>query len=100
MDDLDPIVGIPAPKNQRGPRILRDRTPWNRWSLQHIRKILPTTEVWRGIEPPWQLPEAAINLDYRNFINHQNQSTTELEENNNDSSGTLLPPSNRSTPTV
>ena len=84
MDDLDPIVGIPAPKNQRGPRILRDRTPWNRWSLQHIREILLTTEVSRGTELPWQLPEAAINLDCLEFINHQNQSITALEEYDND----------------
>ena len=84
MDDLHPIVSIPAPKNQRGPRILRDRTPWNRWSLQHIREILLTTEVARGTELPWQLPEAAINLDCPEFINHQNQSTTALEEYDND----------------
>ena len=84
MDDLDPIVSIPAPKNQRGPRILPDRTPWNRWSLQHIRKILLTTEVSRGTELPWQLPEAAVNLDCLEFINHQNQSTIALEEYDND----------------
>jgi len=25
-----------------------DRGPWNRWSFQHVREILPTVEVWRG----------------------------------------------------
>ena len=39
------------------------RAPWNRWSFQHIREILPTTEVWRGTGLPWLLPEAANNLD-------------------------------------
>ena len=84
MDELDPMIGFPASKNQRVLRNLSDRTPWNRRSFQHIGEILPTTEVWRGTELPWQLPEAAINLDCLEFINHQNQSTTALEEYDND----------------
>ncbi|MGE0004447.1 MAG: serine hydrolase domain-containing protein [Parvibaculaceae bacterium] len=28
-----------------------DRPPWNRWSFQHVREILPTAEVWRGSGP-------------------------------------------------
>jgi CubicO group peptidase (beta-lactamase class C family) len=79
MDDLHPMSGFPIPKNQRVPRNLWDRTPWNRWSFQHIREILPTTEVWRGTGLPWLLPEAEKNLDELNFVNQQNQSTTLLE---------------------
>ncbi len=79
MDNVDPMSGFPVPKNQRVPRNLWDRTPWNRWSFQHIREILPTTEVWRGTGPLWLLPEAANNLDGLKFINYQNQSTTVLE---------------------
>jgi len=30
------------------PRLDWDRPPWNRWSFQHIRELLPTVEVWRG----------------------------------------------------
>ena len=30
------------------PRMDWDRPPWNRWSFQNIRQILPTAEVWRG----------------------------------------------------
>lgn len=33
----------PAP-----PRLDWDRGPWNRWSFQHMREILPTVEVWNG----------------------------------------------------
>ena len=29
-----------------------DRAPWNRWSFQHVREIVPTAEVWRGHRPP------------------------------------------------
>ena len=28
-----------------------DRAPFNRWSFQHVREIVPTAEVWRGREP-------------------------------------------------
>jgi CubicO group peptidase (beta-lactamase class C family) len=30
------------------PRDAWDRTPWNRWSFQHVREILPTVMVSRG----------------------------------------------------
>ncbi|MBI2255779.1 MAG: serine hydrolase [Proteobacteria bacterium] len=32
------------------PRDGWDRAPWNRWSFQHVREIVPTAEVWRGRE--------------------------------------------------
>jgi CubicO group peptidase (beta-lactamase class C family) len=40
-----------------------DRPPWNRWSFQHVREILPTAEVWRGTGPVRALPRAEVNLD-------------------------------------
>jgi hypothetical protein len=79
MDDLHPMSGFPISKNNRIPRNLWDRTPWNRWSFQHIREILPTTEVWRGTGASWLLPEAENNLDELEFVSQQNQSTTLLE---------------------
>jgi CubicO group peptidase (beta-lactamase class C family) len=30
------------------PRLDWDRAPWNRWSFQHVRDMVPTAEVWRG----------------------------------------------------
>jgi len=84
MDELDPMIVFLAPKNQRVPQNLWDRPRWNRWLFQHVQEIVLTTEVWRGTELPWQLPEAAINLDCLEFINHQNQSTTALEQYDND----------------
>ena len=41
-----------SPPKLRVPRMDWDRAPWNRWSFQHIREILPTAEVWRGNNPP------------------------------------------------
>jgi CubicO group peptidase (beta-lactamase class C family) len=46
------------------PRAEWDRPPWNRWSFQHIRELLPTTEVWRGDGPAHRFPQgSALPLD-------------------------------------
>lgn len=45
------------------PRMDWDRPPWNRWSFQNIRQILPTAEVWRGDGPVRELPRDARDLD-------------------------------------
>lgn len=42
------MQGFPVPRELRVPRRDWDRAPWNRWSFQNVRQILPTTEVWRG----------------------------------------------------
>ena len=45
------------------PRADWDRAPWNRWSFQHIREILPTVEVWRGRGPVRPLARDEHQLD-------------------------------------
>jgi CubicO group peptidase (beta-lactamase class C family) len=40
-----------------------DRAPWNRWSFQHVREIVPTAEVWRGESPVTPLPRRLVDLD-------------------------------------
>ncbi|MFN0193050.1 MAG: serine hydrolase domain-containing protein, partial [Aestuariivirga sp.] len=40
-----------------------DRPPWNRWSFQHMREILPTAEVWRGTGPVRVLARNDHDLD-------------------------------------
>ena len=40
-----------SPPQLRVPYADWDRPPWNRWSFQHVREILPTAEVWRGSGP-------------------------------------------------
>ncbi len=44
-----------------------DRAPWNRWSFQHIREILPTAEVWRGNGDPWSLPQQPREFEQLRF---------------------------------
>lgn len=44
-----PIMqGTPPPPEWRVPPIDWDRPPWNRWTFQNIRQILPTAPVRRG----------------------------------------------------
>ena len=45
------------------PRIDWDRAPWNRWSFQHVREMVPTAEVWRGRGPVRPLPRDDRDLD-------------------------------------
>ena len=45
------------------PRVDWDRAPWNRWSFQHVREIVPTAEVWRGRGPVRPLPRDDRDLD-------------------------------------
>lgn len=40
-----------------------DRPPWNRWSFQNIRQVLPTAEVWRGRGGVRILPRDDRDLD-------------------------------------
>ncbi|MGI9318603.1 MAG: serine hydrolase domain-containing protein, partial [bacterium] len=56
------MQGFPVPREDRVPRQEWDRAPWNRWSFQHIREILPTIEVWRGSSPVWTLEQRNVEL--------------------------------------
>lgn len=70
---------LPLAKNERVPRNLWDRAPWNQWSFQHIREILPTVEVWRGSGSIWELDEKETDLDHLNFTNRLGIETTILD---------------------
>jgi CubicO group peptidase (beta-lactamase class C family) len=45
------------------PRRDWDRPPWNRWTFQHVRDMVPTTRVWRGQGPASPLPSALQEID-------------------------------------
>lgn len=57
------------------PRSEWDRAPFNRWSFQHIREILPTAEVWRGKGPVLELPQAPRDLDGLEFSDGSTSQT-------------------------
>ena len=45
------------------PRRDWDRAPWNRWTFQHVREMVPTAQVWRGEGPASPLPQAHHDID-------------------------------------
>lgn len=56
-DPHPPIMqGSPPPQRWLVPRADWDRPPWNRWSFQHVREILPTVTVSRGAGPVFDIP--------------------------------------------
>jgi CubicO group peptidase (beta-lactamase class C family) len=58
------------PANPGAPVIPRrdwDRAPWNRWTFQHVREMMPTAQVWRGKGPASPLPEAHQDIDRVGF---------------------------------
>jgi CubicO group peptidase (beta-lactamase class C family) len=57
-----PIMGG-SPPSLVPPKMEWDRPPWNRWSFQHVREILPTVEVWRGSGIVRELVAQERNLD-------------------------------------
>lgn len=55
--------GSPPPPAQRVTKKNWDSPPFNRWSFQHVREILPTATVWCGPGPASTLHEAPQDLD-------------------------------------
>ena len=58
------------------PKMDWDRPPWNRWTFQNVRQILPTSEVWRGTGPVRVLPRADRDLDGLAVTGVHGQATT------------------------
>lgn len=76
MPSHEIMRGFPVPPERRLPVADWDRAPWNRWSFQHIREILPTVEVWRGSGPGWALPHKPLALDAVSFAAPSGETRT------------------------
>lgn len=62
--DSDIVFRDPTqPGSSLIPREDWDRAPWNRWSFQNLREIVPTARVWRGEGPVSPLPASPRNID-------------------------------------
>ena len=70
------------PRNPGGPLIPRaewDGAPYNRWTFQNVRQIVPTAEVWRGPGPVLPLGDALQNLSELDFeCDGQRQTISEF----------------------
>lgn len=62
------MTGFPVSPTDRVPIEDWDRAPWNRWSFQHVREIVPTAEVWRGDGAVWELPASKVDLGDLGFV--------------------------------
>ena len=71
------MQGFPVPPSSRIPRHDWDRAPWNRWTFQHVRQLLPTAEVWRGDGPAWALAHAPGALGTVEFVSGGAAATVE-----------------------
>lgn len=49
------------------PREEWDRAPWNRWTFQNVRSMVPTAQVWRGPSQATDLPSAHQDIDHLRF---------------------------------
>jgi CubicO group peptidase (beta-lactamase class C family) len=74
--DPHPPIMRGSPPGLIPPRMDWDRPPWNRWSFQHIRELLPTVEVWRGDGPVRDLPRAGQALDDLSVTGVEGEATT------------------------
>jgi len=61
--DLDIMVGHPPPPEKRPTLENWDHPPFNRWSFQNVRALLPTAEVYRGTGHVRRLETEAQDLD-------------------------------------
>ncbi len=57
QDELLPAHSPSLIDGRKIPRSDWDRAPWNRWTFQHVRELLPTAAVWRGREKVAYLPQ-------------------------------------------
>lgn len=56
------MQGFPPPPDKRPAHENWDYPPFNRWSFQNVRSLLPTRLISRGRSPATPLPEAAQDL--------------------------------------
>lgn len=57
------MQGMPPPSEKQVTPENWRHPPFNRWSFQHMREIVPTTVVSKGEGPVWQLTSACQNFD-------------------------------------
>lgn len=63
MTSIPPFRDPAAPGKPVIPRQDWDRAPWNRWTFQNVRDMVPTTRVWRGEGPTSPLPTNLQDID-------------------------------------
>ena len=70
------MQGFPPPRDRRPTLENWDLAPYNRWSFQNVRMVLPTEGIPRGDGRPSPLPEAPVQLDGLAVADHKGGKTT------------------------
>ena len=70
------MQGFPPPRDRRPTLENWDLAPYNRWSFQNVRMVLPTEGIPRGDGRPSPLPEAPVQLDGLAVADHKGGETT------------------------
>lgn len=76
-----------SPPELRPPLMDWDRPPWNRWSFQHVRELLPTAEVWRGTGAEsvfTQLPQDLGSITFERWKGTQSTIESFLDDSYTD----------------
>lgn len=63
MSDMPLMAGFPSDPVTRVTLLNWQEPPFNRWSFQHLRELIPTHRIPRGGGPPYGLPSAEYALD-------------------------------------
>lgn len=71
--ELGIMQGFPPPPEKRPSLSDWDLPPFNRWSFQHVRSLIPTVGV-PGAGSPWALPRAPQDLSDIRFADHQGRT--------------------------
>jgi CubicO group peptidase (beta-lactamase class C family) len=74
--ELGIMIGFPPPSDRRISLENWDQPPFNRWSFQNVRSVLPTRVVERGTGPARPLPDALTDLDGIAFTDLDGRSRT------------------------
>jgi CubicO group peptidase (beta-lactamase class C family) len=73
--ELRPTIGAPPGADHLATLENWERAPWNRWSFQHVRQIIPSARISRGRGPVRELPAAPADLDGLTFETSQGAAT-------------------------
>jgi CubicO group peptidase (beta-lactamase class C family) len=70
------MAGFPPPPERRVSLENWDQPPFNRWTFQRVRQVIPTREVSRGTEPACLLEGEPRDLDHVSFETVQGRTAT------------------------
>lgn len=74
--DLRPPIMQGSPPALVPPAMDWDRAPWNRWTFLHVREMVPTVEVWKGLGHVRLLPRADRDLAGLSVRDSKGRATT------------------------